>query len=1046
MDRLKHWLELHKLGGHYETFVANSIDLDVVPLLDAADFDQLGLNLGDRKRLIRAIRDLRQDATIPVGLSERNEPFLAASRPDSSVAESAEKLQLTMIFVDLVGSTALSQELDLEEFRDVIHRYQVYALDVIRRHHGFVAQFIGDAVTAYFGYPIAAEDDAESAVLAGLEICDGVTEVLSFSNRAIQVRVGIATGELVVEEQSIREGLAFGDTPNLAARIMTATQPGTVAISDRTKRLLGATVECEWLGKKKLKGFDDPKGVWRVRNATQTGLRFRARQKGAILPMVNREEELQVLENRWRSVCSKQPQTVLLSGEAGIGKSRLVAALIDRIEADVGQRLDFQCSEHHRGNAYFPLVSLINMAASIRRSDTPDQQASKLRRLLKTWFSQAQFEDAWICFSSLLLLQVDPVETASEVTPKQLKTRLQRLLVDLAIRLSDQKPLLLLFEDLHWVDPSSEELIDLLIEKLSAHRVMIICTSRPEYKLRWTGLSRVTTLPISRLDDQYSHEMMRNALGSDIVPAPIEAQIIDKSEGVPLFLEELARMVRRRLDQPDAMSPDQELDLLPSTLKDLLRAKIDGLVTAREIVPVCAAIGRTIYPSMVQRITGISFDEARAQLDYLSEVDILVPRGNQPDRSYAFRHALIRDAGYNLMLKSRARKLHRAIGEVIVASYPDLALQQPDVLALHYTRANMPAEARDAWRKAATQSAGRAATEETIRHLENALRQNEKVQDAEARVTEEIALRKMFNVALNTRAFGSHPVLENITRLNELLLDTAAEPEDAFLALHEQFGAQLMLGDVANALGMCDAFERISEKCNDPTMQAITAHNKGMGEFMRGAFSDAIAFFEQAHALAQRCQQDDILRYHAADIRPVDQAMRCWAFALRGDAPTEVRAAIELATSELATEKHAFSRCFALNILASSYQPLGDTDALLDLVGRAVKISDAHDFQYWGPWSAVIRGWAHAVAGDPALGIGELQSGLDAYLALGSTQLEPFAKTLLADAYLRCGDLENARATIESMKKKQREGGIAYHLGLAARIEAEIRAANADAP
>lgn len=1041
MDQLKAWLESHSLGKHYDVFSKNSVDLEIMSDLEEIDFAELGLNMGDRKRMMRALKTLSEASKSSPGRAKTNTLVQGVTAQSGSMVDTTEKLHLTMMFVDLVESTALSSELELEDYRDVIHQYQRVALEAIGHHHGHVAQFIGDAVTAYFGYPTAAEDDAERAVIAGLDICGGVSKHLSVAGRTIRARIGIATGDLVVEEQSMREGLAYGDTPNLAARIMAAAQPGTVAISDRTKRLLGTSIECEWLGEYKLKGFQKPQGIWSVNETTDTGLRFRSRQKRAISPMVNREGEMQLLESRWRSVRDGQTQTVLLSGEAGIGKSRLVEELGNRIDEDSGHRLNFQCSVHHKGNALFPLVSLVNQAAKIRRSDAQERQASKLRRLLNGWFSGSDYERAFASFANLLSIRTDASDKAIDLSPEQLKTQLNQLLVNLAVRLSDRRPLLLLFEDLHWVDPSTEELIDILIERLQQHRVMILCTSRPEYKLRWTGLARVTSLTVPRLDDQFARQMMRNELSGEIAAPEIETQIIQKSDGVPLFLEEMTHMVRRRLNDANSTRNEGDIISLPSTLKDLLRAKIDGLVTAREVVPVCAAIGRTIYPSMVQAVTGLTFEQARSQLDYLSEVDILVPRGNQPDRSYSFRHALIQDAAYDLMLKSRAKTLHQQIAKVIVASYPDLALQQPDLLAQHYTLAQMPAQARDAWRDAAIHAANRSATEETIQHLEDALLQNRKLGDQESGADEEITLRKMFNVALNTRAFGSRPVLDNMARLHELLLRSATAPEDAFLAIHVQFGVQLMLGDAANALKMCDDFDRIAKDCNDMTMKAVGKHNRGMALFMLGKFSAAIAQFDDALALRRHCTVEDVLRFHAADIGPVDAAMRCWAQSLQGDDPVDVRAEIEAAVKGLNSAQHEFSRCYALNILATCYQPLGDADALLELVEEASKISNEHNFKYWDAWSAIIRSWAQACSGEPTLAISGLLEGIDAYLATGSTQITQYAYTLLAEAYLRGGDVENALATIEKMKANQKDGGVAYHLGVAARIETNIRAA-----
>ena len=1042
MNKLKEFLVRFGLSKHYSVFRANSVDLEILPDLAEADLKELGLDLGDRKRMMRALKALANEG-VPAtpGFAEATQSFETHPGTASLSDSSGERLHLTMMFVDLVGSTALSNELDLEAYREVLHAYQLCCLEVIRSQHGHVAQFVGDGVTAYFGYPTAEEDDADRAVLAGLDICDNLSALATQVERPLLARVGIATGDVVVAAGAIGESLVFGETPNLAARIQSEAMPGTVAISDRTRQLLSSSIECEWLGTHALKGFSDPIGIWSVRAAGQAELRFQARQRGEILPIVDRVDEMRLLEGRWQTACSGTTQTVMLSGDAGIGKSRIVEALTDRIKRDQSLRLSFQCSPNHQGSAFFPLISFINYIARIERSDHAPQRAEKLKRFSAGWFTDVY--DALTVFSNLLAVPIEDGSTSVELSPERLKERLQTILVDLIIRLSERRPILLLFEDLHWIDPSTEELIDLLIARVEKHRVLILCTARPGYRDRWTGLARVTSLSISRLDDHFSHELICNVLSGGFVSPQMREQIIAKSDGVPLFLEEMTRMVRQRLDQPPALRDDDELLALPSTLKDLLRAKIDALVTAREVVPICAAVGRSILPSMIQAITGLSFEASRAQLDYLAEVQILVPRGNHRDRSYAFRHALIQDAAYELMLPSRARALHRRISEVLVDGFPDLVAQQPDMLAQHYERAEMAVEARDAWRDASVYAARRSATEETIRHLESALRENEKVDDKATRENEEIALRKMFNVALNTRAFGSRQVLENFQRLHTLLLRSGAVSEDAFLALHVQFGAQLMLGDAANALDMCEDLDRIGDQIGDPTTQALATHNRAMATFMLGEFAEAIELFDRAFELRARSSPPDILRYHAADIRTVDIAMRCWAKSLAGENPAQVRSAIEAATTIVEAEEHEFSQCFALSVLATAYKALGDTEEVLALAEKALKISTQHRFEYWDAWNKIVRGWAEARSGEPTVGIAKLEAGLEDYLAIGSTQITNYARTLLADAYLSCGDVERGLATIEAVKRATESGSISYHLGIVERVEASLRSMQA---
>ena len=1020
MADLAAWLAEFSLSQYHDVLVENAIDLDVLPELTEADLIEIGMSLGDRRRLLRAARP--------------KAPGFAETAPDfeeGPTASEAERLHLTFMFVDLSGSTALSNELELEEYRDLLHQFQDFCTEIIRAHNGYVAQFIGDAVTAYFGFPRAEEDDAERAVLAGWDMCSKIATLSEKVGRKMDLRVGIATGDVVVDEQLARDGLAMGKTTNMAARLQAVADLNTVAIGEATHDLLGGSFDCEWRGKQNLKGIGEPVGVWVLQGVNEPEMRFQARQRGQTVPFVDREDEMHLLQSRWKAVMNGSKQVVLLSGEAGIGKSRIVEELTKHTQRDNCLRLNFQCAPTQSANAFYPVISLISHQAGILHSDEREEREAKLERFVAEWYPGNEM--AFPVFSSLLSIS----QGADGLPPEVIKEQLHVLAIDYFSRLAAKRPLLLLFEDLHWIDPSTDDLIERFITAFAGQRVLILCTTRPGYRDRWVGLAGVTSLSIARLDAVKSEQLVRDILSDGSVPPEIATMIVEKTDGVPLFVEEMSRMVRERY--AEAGNVGEGLLALPETLKDLLRAKIDTMASAREIVPICAAIGRSFAPRMVQSISGHTLDSVRSMLEQLATAQILTVRGGGREPSYTFRHAMIQEAAYELMLPSRARALHKRIAEVIVGRFPDTARADPGALAQHYERAEMPAEARDAWREASVLSSSRSATEETIRHLEAGLVQNALIKDLDERDVQEIRLRKMLNLALDTKAFNSTDVFDNFDKLHALLRKTGETGPDVFLALHVQFGSFLMSEDAEKALDLCKELEAVADQQDNVMMRALHAHNVGMAQFMLGHFAKALAAFDKAMTYREGTTGQQIFQFHTSDIRVVDVAMVAWAHALgeTGDAAD----ALDRAAALAADEPHDFSRCFALNIMASACQALGDTERLLGLVDAALAISEPGKFEYWNAWSAILRGWAKAKTGSTGPGIAELQRGIEQYMATGSSQIRSFGRTLLAEAYLCAGEIERGLDQIERVRSAQDKSSVRFHLAMTDRIEAALRAA-----
>lgn len=1044
MTDIRTWLKKFALEKYYDALNSNSIDLDVVSTLTESDLIELGLNLGDRKRMMLAIKDLRAHQHAISG----DQPTHAASRNTLSTINPGasdpipERRHLTLIFVDLVGSTQLSNRLDLEEYRAVLHDYQALCFEIVRKHQGHIAQFIGDGVVAHFGYPAVEENDAERAVVTGLEICRSIHKIKHGDGQTVGVRVGISSGEAVVDDHTTLGGLVFGEVPNMAARIQELADPGTVAISEHTKLLIGRNFHCEWKGDQLLKGFERPVGIWKVLSVEEPILRFQARPGNKGSPFVNRVDEIATIKKRWRVARRGKGQAVMLSGEAGIGKSRLVEEAIQGFEPRKSLQLSFQCSPNHERSAHFPVISCVSHMADFRRSDSREQKLLKLRRLFSEW--SVATENNLPLFANAMSLPVPVEEELPKLPFDRLKTQFRDAMVQMVAALASRRPVLLLFEDLHWIDPSTEEIIALLIERFRSMPVMIMCTFRSSYHPPWAGESGVFSLEISRLDRDHVHQMLDEILKSKQVSNAMKDRIANRTDGVPLFAEEMARMVEGRyFDQMD-QAAQQKKQALPSTLKELFWAMFDKLISAREIVQICAAIGRNVLPTMVSEVSNQSIEATLDMLDELVEAQILVRRGVGSDGAYSFRHALIRDAAYDLMLPSRTRAVHRRVAEVMVASFKDLVGQNPEVLAQHYALADMPSQARDAWRQAAISYSDRFANEETIHHLNEALFENAKTPPGPDRDQEEMSLRKMLNVALSTRAFGSKEVLKNLDRFRHLLDRSAVSVTDAFLAAHVQFGAQLTLGDPLGALALCDYLDEVARRAGNPTMEALAAHDAGMSNFMLGHLDEAISAFDRAVALREKAEPEDLLNYHEADIYLVDRSMRCWAKALQNGESADFRTELSDLEVRIRNEPHDFTRCYGLNILATTYQILGDTGALLNMVNHALEISGQREFHYWDAWGSILHGWARASDGHHPEGIAEIEAGIDAYLETGSTQIVLYAQTLLADAHLAAGEISEGLKVVELVRSGEKSWSVRYQLPFTDQVEAALRNAQSE--
>ena len=723
MTGIAQWLASIGLERYTERFVGNAIDGDVLAELTEDDLEKLGIPLGDRKRLIKAIRASLADSPDAVITSGARED----TQSGQPRAVAAERRHLTVMICDLVGSTALSARLDPEEMGAVMDAYHAACARIVRAYDGFIGDFRGDGILAYFGYPRAHEDDAERTVRAALDIAAAVARLETHAAEPLAVRIGIATGLVVVGDSSGEGALwqhaVVGDTPNLAARLQTLAEPGTIVVAASTRRLLGDLFRLRDLGSHELKGIAESVAAWAVEGLSTSDSRFEAVRAAGLTDLIGREAEIDFLLERQRLAWEGKGQIVLISGEPGIGKSRLAAALAERIAGERYTRLRYQCSHYHTNSVLRPIITQLERAAGFKADDTPEQRLDKLEAFLGV--DRSRIEVVAPLFAALLSIPFGDRYPPLALSPTQQRRRTLAALLDQFEGVARRRPILLLFEDLHWADATSLELLDLAIERVRQLPVLALFTFRPDLEPPWVGLPDVSTLALGPLDRNDVESIVARVTGGRALPAEVMKQIIDKTDGNPLFVEELTKTVLEAgmlVEDGEGYRLDGPLPPLaiPETLQDSLMARLDRLAPVRELAQIGAAIGREFSYSLVRTLVGRDESALKRKLAQLEQAELVFRRGDPPEAIYTFKHALVRDVAYESLLKSRRYQLHGQIARALQEKFPDIVASQPEMVAHHFTQAGLLDAAIEYWLKAGTKAYSLYANEDAVRFFERA--------------------------------------------------------------------------------------------------------------------------------------------------------------------------------------------------------------------------------------------------------------------------------------------------------------------------------------
>jgi predicted ATPase/class 3 adenylate cyclase len=1014
------WLEGLGLGQYAPAFADNAVGLDELPHLTDEDLTSLGLPLGPRRRLQAAIKAWTDTAKSSTEQQPGVEPDLS-TEADGEQSD-AERRQLTVLFCDLVGSTELSRRLDPEDMARVIGAYQDQVGREVARYEGHVAKFLGDGVLAYFGWPRAHEDDAERAVRAALAMTEAVARLRTPAGGLLAARVGIATGLVVVGDMTGESGTeqdaVVGETPNLAARLQAIANPGSVVVSRDTCRLLGLLFELENLGSHDLKGFPEPVRVWRVLGESGTESRFDALHGADLTPLVGRDHEIALLFDRWQVTKGGEGQVILVTSEAGVGKSRIIRAMRERL-GDNYVPVSHYGSPFHTNSALYPVITLLERAAGFERTDAPEARLRKLESLLA--LGSENLSDDVPLVAALLSLPVGARYPALELNPRQQKQKTLEALVNQLQGLARRQPLLVVFEDAHWMDPTTLEFLDMVVQRVPSLPILVIVSYRPEFVPPWIGYPHVATLALSRLTRRHGAAIVDGVTSGKALPPEVLDQILMKTDGIPLFVEELTKAVMESGLLTDAgdhfeLSGPLTPFAIPATLHDSLLERLDRSAVVKEVAQIGAVVGRAFSYELLASVALLQEPDLRASLDELVRSELVFRRGVPPDAIYTFKHALVQDTAYASLLKTRRLKLHARIAAVLEERFPETVAAEPEVLAHHLSRAGLHGSAVEYWRKAGEIAVRRSANVEAIAHFSKALEALETQPDSRARSEQEFALQMSLAVPLVASRGISGIEVERTYSRAQALCEREGKRDELFPVLRGLWNCYLARGQLQRAHDLAVRIFAQAEEHEGPLQRALAHRALGSTLFFLSRFAEALDETEQAIAIDDALEGSDSNRTHLFlyGERPgiIARLYGGWALWFRGFPD---RAVARFGEAIALAEKldHAYSLAFALTFAAGMRNDRRDFAAALEYADAASRIATKHDLPLWLGESTVAKGYAQASLGHHTEGIRQLRSGISGLHRIGDWHHRSHWLGLLAAAYLEAGAYDDALAVID---------------------------------
>jgi predicted ATPase/class 3 adenylate cyclase len=956
-----------------------------------------------------------QPVTQEVWRSQTTSSPAAPSPPD------AERRQLTVMFCDLVDSTKLSSQLDPEEYREVVRVYQKVCSEVINRFEGHVAQLLGDGLLIYFGYPQAHEDDPQRAVRTGLGILVAMGDLNSRLQQAkgiqLAVRVGIHTGLVVVGamgEGGRQEQLALGETPNVAARIQGLAASDTIAISEATYRLVQGYFQCQDLGAQALRGVIESIHVYHVLRESGTTSRLDVAQPRGLTPLVGREQEVGLLLERWEQAKSRQGQVVLLSGDPGIGKSRLVQMLKDHVANEPHTHWECRSAEYSQNTALFPITDVFQRLLRLQADDTPDEKLGKLEQMLHQY--RLPLEESVPLFAPLLSLPIPADQYPPlNLSPQRQRQKTLETIVAMLLELEEHQPVLFIVEDLHWTDPTTLELLNLVIEQIPTTSMLTVLTCRPHFQPSWSHRSYLSEVTVHRLSQPHIERMTTQVIGGKLLPPQVLAQIVEKTDGVPLVVEELTKAILesgslKEVDDHYELTGSLSTFAIPATLQDSLMARLDRLMTGKVIAQLGATIGRQFSYELIQKVSQLDETMLQRELGRLGEAEIVYQRGVPPQSTYVFKHALIQDSAYESLLKSTRQHYHQRIAHVLESQFPETTEGQPELLARHCTEAGLIEQAVGYWHKAGQSAVQRSAHAEAIAHLRQGLALLETLPETPQRLQREVDMHIALGASLiATKGFAAPEVGQTYTRARQLC-QSLDDPHQLFPVLHGLHRYYNNGAEYRTAQELGEQLLTLAQQAQDAAMLVVAYRILGSTLFQLGAAAEALTHYTQGMALY------DAQQHRASTfLYGEDAGVMCHSFAARTlwylGYPDQGKARSHEAVTLAQQSAHPFSLAYALTVAASFHQHRREMRCIQERAEAATSLATEQGFptQMIG---SLLHGWVLAQQGQAQEGVEQMHQVLRAHRGTGAVSNLSYFLALLAEAHGTLGEPEAGLAAL----------------------------------
>ena len=928
----------------------------------------------------------------------------------------AERRQLTVLFCDLVDSTKLSAQLDPEDWRDVVRAYQQVCTEVIQRYEGHIAQLLGDGLLVYLGYPQAHEDDAQRAIRAGLGMLAAMGDLNSHLQQTqgiqLAIRVGIHTGLVVIGDmggQGRQEQLALGEVPNIGSRIEGLAAPNTVAMSEATYRLVQGYFQCQDLGAQTLRGVAEPVHVYRVLQDSGARGRLDVGMTRGLTPLIGRESEVTLLRERWEQAKASQGQVVLLTGEGGIGKSRLVQILKDHIANEPHTRWECRSAEHSQNTALFPLVDLFQRILQFETGDTPDEKVGKLAHVLSQY--RLPLQESIPLFAPLLALSLPEHHYPPlNLSPQRQRQKTLETIIATLLELAEHHPVLFILEDLHWTDPTTLEWLNLLIDQTPTASVLVLLTCRPTFQASWSHRSYLTQITVNRLSQPQIERMVERVAGGKTFPEQVMHLIVEKTDGVPLVVEELTKAILEsgHLTETDghyALTGALPSFAIPATLHDSLMSRLDRLVTAKAVAQYAAVIGRQFSYALLQVVSQLDVSTLQRELGRLVEAEIVYQRGLPPQATYMFKHALIQDAAYQSLLKSTRQHYHQRIAQVLEAQFAETAETQPELVAHHYTEAGLTEQAVPYWHKAGQSAIQRSAHVEAVAHLRQGLVLLATLPASPERLQRDVAIHIALGASLlATKGYAAPEVVQTYTDARQLC-QHLEDPYQLFPVLRGLHIYYHVRAELQTAHTLSEQLLTLAQQVHDAAMLVAAHRALGVTLFQLGAVASAQTHFAQGIALYAPQQHRA-----AAFLYGDDSGVVCHSFAAltlwKLGYPDQGLARSQEAVTLAQQCAHPLSLSFALTFTAVFHQYRREVRATQERAEATSVLAMEQGFPLWVAVGSVLRGWALAQQGEAQEGIEQMHQGLRAHRGTGAALLRPYFLGLLAEAYGTLGEPE----------------------------------------